>query len=74
MNAIIQPLSLFRGSESRCPKCGKLLTKIRARLSQGDLSDTQYEEFKKGVHIKVEAETKCRWCKVIVSTAVQANM
>lgn len=55
---------------SRCPKCGKLLTKPMVQVETVDLTPEQIEEYKKGFRIAYGAQTKCRHrdCKKLRET------
>jgi uncharacterized protein with PIN domain len=66
--------SPVRSSESRCPNCSTLLTKVSAKVEQGSLTKEQFDTFKKGARFQLAAQTKCRKCKCIVSTAIATNV
>ena len=59
--------------DSRCPVCGKLLTRPMLNMENVSLTDENYQQFKGGVKIEYGGQTKCRECKRVRETMTKAK-
>ena len=58
-------------NEARCPICTTLLTKAYAKVGRGSLNEMDFERLRKGAHIEIGTETKCRKCKQIIKKTIE---
>ena len=60
-------------AESRCPACGKFLTKPLISIKNVSLSVGDYAKFRRGVTLKYGSQTMCRNCKKLRESLVEVS-